>query len=195
MRSVQPTAREIVVSTMSYLTSHRPYDPAVLDEAHHMVANGATLSELADHFGVPIASVELWAACHAEFAAALRVGRAEADDRVERAWYNRCVGYTYESEKIFSTTDGVVRVPTREHVPPDPGACAAWLRNRRPEHWNEKHELNLNGTIRHRGSGENEPVIDLAALGPDEIQREYAEALAASQVCEQLAPPAKGGSR
>lgn len=129
---------------------HRLYDPAFLEPARQMVANGATVVELADHFGVAHASVELWAACHREFAEVLRVGKALADDRVERSWYNRCVGYTYDSEKVYNSGEngvGVVRVPIREHVPPDPAACAAWLRSRRPEQWNPRERVEHSGIL------------------------------------------------
>jgi hypothetical protein len=184
---------------MNDLSPHRTYDPSVLEPARQMVANGATVCELADRFGVPPASVELWAACHDEFAAALKVARAMADDRVERSWYNRCVGYTYDSEKVQYDAgtetrpgDGWIRTPTREHVPPDAAACAAWLRNRRPEQWNEKYNLDVRGTIEHRA--DEGPVLD-ASCSPDEIQREYAEALAAAAQRKLLASPAPGGSR
>lgn len=176
---------------------HKVYDPSVLETARQMAANGATTCEMADHFGVPPTSIELWAACHEEFAAALKVGRAMADDRVERAWYNRCVGYTYESEKIITEKSeagtSVIHVPTREHIPPDAAACAAWLRNRRPENWNEKYNLDVRGTINHRA--DEGPVLDLASCSPDEIQREYAEALAASAQRKLLSSPAAGDSR
>lgn len=182
---------------MNAIMPHKLYDPAVLEPTRQMMANGATVCELADHFGVSPASVDLWAACHEEFAAALKVARAQADDRVERSWYNRCVGYTFDSEKIVTERSeagtSVIRVPVREHVPPDAAACEKWLRNRRPEQWNEKHNIDIRGTINHRA--DEGPVLDLASCSPDEIQREYAEALAASAQRKLLASPAAGDPR
>lgn len=35
------------------------------------------------------------------FSQACKVGQAEADDRAERSYYERVVGYTYDSEKVF----------------------------------------------------------------------------------------------
>ncbi len=132
---------------MNELVPHLVYDPAFLEPARQMVSNGATVTELADHFGVAPASVELWAACHREFALALQVGKALVDDRVERSWYNRCVGYTYDSEKIVVIDQAVERVAIREHVPPDPGACAAWLRSRRGEQWNPREKVEHSGVL------------------------------------------------
>lgn len=156
------------------LAPHHPYDPSILDEALEMVRLGATISELADHFVVPIASVQLWAACHREFAAALRVGRAEADDRVERMLYERAVGYTFDSEKVFCSEGLVTRVPTREHCPPDVAAARAWLYNRRGETWRDhpEHVVNLD-------------------LRVERVERVIVDHhAAADQDCARLPPPA-----
>src|SRR5208282_5802286 len=109
--------------TMNDPTSHHPYDAELhLETARRMLAAGATVAELADYFGVTIASVQLWAVIHEDFAAVLGVAKARADDRVERALYDRCVGYTYDSEKIVTVDKAIERVPIREHVPPDVAA-------------------------------------------------------------------------
>jgi hypothetical protein len=49
----------------------------------------------------------------------LKVGKEEADARIERSLYRRAVGYSFKSEKIFCNKDGeVTRVPIVEHMPP-----------------------------------------------------------------------------
>lgn len=129
-------------------TSHHPYSAdAHLEVARRMLAAGATVAELADHFGVSIASVELWAVIHEDFAAVLGVAKERADDRVERALYTRSVGYTHDSEKIFISNGEVVRVSTRQHVPPEVGAAFLWLKNRRPELWRDKREEDHSGAV------------------------------------------------
>jgi hypothetical protein len=58
------------------------------------------------------------------------------DNRVERSLYNRAVGHTFDSVKVFCSKDGVVtKVPIKEHVPPDVAAQIFWLKNRDPAHW------------------------------------------------------------
>jgi hypothetical protein len=62
----------------------------------------------------------------------------ESDARVERSLYNRAVGYSFNSEKIFCNKDGeVTRVPIVEHVPPDVTAQIFWLKNRDPARWRD----------------------------------------------------------
>jgi hypothetical protein len=55
------------------------------------------------------------------FAEALKIGKTEADDRVERSLYQRAVGCTYSAVKIFmpAGANKPVIVPYEEHVPPD----------------------------------------------------------------------------
>ena len=40
-----------------------------------------------------------------------------------------------------------VEVPYREHVPPSDTACIFWLKNRRPELWNDR--VLINGRMQH----------------------------------------------
>jgi hypothetical protein len=65
------------------------------------------------------------------------VGKGQPDDRVERSLYQRAVGYTYSSEKIFHHQGAITRAECVEHVPPDPGAAKLWLTNRRAEEWRD----------------------------------------------------------
>lgn len=108
-------------------------------QARLFVERGATDRELAELFGVHRATIYRWKNEHAEFCDAVNArARETADARVERAFYERCVGYEYESERVFCRDGLVTRVPVTEHVPPDPSACLNWLKNRRPDEWREK---------------------------------------------------------
>lgn len=110
---------------------------------------GATDMELADAFDVDVATVYRWKITHPQFCEAVKCGAAAADDRVERAFYNRAVGYTHETVKIFmpSGADAPVYAPYREHVPPDVGAAFNWLKNRRGEVWREKRDDAATGEV------------------------------------------------
>lgn len=123
------------------------YDPAYAEQAKKLCVLGATDIEIADFFGVSTSTFYLWRNQHVEFSEAVRAGKDRADDRVEMALYNRAVGYTFESEKVFQFQGQVVRAPTREHVPPDPGAAFNWLKNRRPAEWRDKVEHDHRGGI------------------------------------------------
>ena len=134
--------------------SRSPYCEEYAVQARKLCQLGATDHDLAEFFGVTTVTIWNWQSRHPEFFAALKRNKEAADDRVERSLYSRATGYTYESEKVFTTKDGeVIRVPILEHVPPEVTACIFWLKNRRASEWRDKtdhdhnhlHALNLQG--------------------------------------------------
>ena len=68
--------------------------------------------------------------------------RAIARSAVERSLYNRAVGYTFDSVKVFCSKDGVItKVLIKEHVPPDVPAQIFWLKNRKPAEWRDAWQM------------------------------------------------------
>jgi hypothetical protein len=68
-----------------------------------------------------------------------KLGKAEADNRVERSLYERANGYSYDAVKIFmpAAPRSRCRRPTSEHTPPDVTACIFWMKNPMPEKWRD----------------------------------------------------------
>lgn len=116
------------------------YKPEYAKQAEKLCILGATDIEVADFFGISVATVSNWKNEHEDFLEALKSGKDKSDDRVERSLYHRAIGYTFDSVKIFNGKDGVVQVPFREHVPPDTTAMIFWLKNRRRDTWRDRHE-------------------------------------------------------
>lgn len=117
------------------------YKAKYAEIARRMCEQGATRADLADRFGVTINTVMAWQYEHQEFSDSCKQGREAADERVEQSFYERAVGYTYDSEKILVVQGEVIREPIKEHVPPDPRAAEFWLRNRRPDRWKDAKQL------------------------------------------------------
>jgi hypothetical protein len=116
------------------------YRDEFAEQARKLCELGATDIELADFFEVDTRTIYRWRNSHDDFCQAVKAGKGACDDRVERAFYNRAVGYTFESEKIFQAGGEIIRAPTLEHVAPDAGAALNWLKNRRPDQWRDKVE-------------------------------------------------------
>ena len=113
-----------------------PYKPDFARIAERLCRNGATDSEVADILGICVRTFYRWCLLHDEFTAAVRTGKDAADDRVERALYQRAVGYDHLAEKIVTPRGGgPVVVPHRVHVPADVRAALHWLAIRRPKPW------------------------------------------------------------
>jgi hypothetical protein len=116
------------------------FKPEYIEQAAKLCKLGATDVDLADFFKVSINTIGNWKASNAGFLGALKGGKNEADDRVERSLYQRALGYTSDAVKIFMPAGAKepVIVPYREHVPPDTTAAIFWLKNRRRDEWRDK---------------------------------------------------------
>lgn len=123
------------------------YKDAFAEQAAKLCLLGATNADLADFFGVAIRTIERWTVEHEPFCRAVKEAKETADAKVERSLYQRAVGYTFDSEKVFNGREGVVRAPIREHVPPDVTAQIFWLKNRRKEDWRDKHDHEHSGGV------------------------------------------------
>lgn len=123
------------------------YRPEFIDQAGKLCALGATDLELADFFEVDVATLYRWKISHPEFCEAIKAAKVAADERVERSLYARATGYTHDAVKIFCQDGKVIEAPYREHVPPDTGACAFWLKNRRPTEWRDRQDVNHSGSV------------------------------------------------
>lgn len=111
-------------------------------EAEQLCANGASEVELAKHFAVSLAQVQLWACCHDDFRRAIQVGAAVADQRVIMALYRRATGYDVEEPYSYTRKDGtLVQATKTRHVPAEPSAAQYWLENRQPELWRSRTEV------------------------------------------------------
>jgi transcriptional regulator with XRE-family HTH domain len=132
--------------------------------ARRMTAEGKTLADIAEAIGINRSTITEWRETHPIFSAAIKLGREDATDRVERALIERATGYTYPSEKIVVVSGGqgmgssVERVKITEHCPPDTAAAKFYLSNRRPEDWKEKSEVEITGDLASRLSLARERV-------------------------------------
>jgi hypothetical protein len=110
------------------------------------VQQGATIAELANAFGVCIATIWNWKVTYPEFNESCRLGLEAATERVERSMFERAVGYTHDSVKIFlpAGANQPVFAPYLKHVPPDPRAGEFWLTNRAPDRWKNKQNTEHN---------------------------------------------------
>lgn len=120
------------------------YDPKYAAIAEKACLIGYTDKELADLFKVSEATINNWKLEHEEFASALKIAKAHADDRVEQSLYRRALGYSHDAVKIFKPAgEPATKVPYVEHHAPDTVACIFWLKNRRPDVWRDVKQVNV----------------------------------------------------
>ena len=117
------------------------YKPEYNEQAYKMCLLGATDKQLADFLGVDEATVNRWKIAHPEFCESLKNGKDVADAKVAESLYHRARGYEHPEDDIKVCDKEIIITPTIKHYPPDTGACMAWLKNRQPEKWRDKHEV------------------------------------------------------
>lgn len=123
---------------------------------------GATNEQIAQMLGVSVDSVERWKEKHPDFGGSVKLGKDEADDRVERSLYQRATGYSHPDVHISNYQGDITMTPITKQFPPDPTSCIFWLKNRRPKEWRERQELT---------GGNGAPLIPDTSASDAEVAR------------------------
>lgn len=124
------------------------FKPEYCAQAAKLTALGATDREVADFFEVTEQTVNNWKVAHPEFFESLKLGKEQADNRVEQSLYRRALGYSHDAVKITVNSAGEEKItPYVERYPPDTTACIFWLKNRRKDTWRDKHDVEHTGKL------------------------------------------------
>jgi len=107
----------------------------------------ATDAELADFFGVTVTTINKWKLIHPEFALSIKEGKEEPNRKVERSLFERATGSSHPETKVLMADGTPVRIEIEKFYPPDTAAAFIWLKNRDPERWRDKHEVDHTGTV------------------------------------------------
>lgn len=117
------------------------YKKEYAEQAYKLCLLGATDKDLADFFEVDEATVNRWKQGHVEFCESLKRGKVEADAVIAQKLFHRAKGYEHQEDKIFNDSGTPLIVPTVKHYPPDTTAAIFWLKNRQPDKWRDKQEI------------------------------------------------------
>ncbi len=123
------------------------FKPEFVAQAEKLCRLGATDIEIADFFEVDARTIYRWKAENDEFCQALKSGKAESDDRVERSLFARATGYEHDEVDIRVVGGEIVQTQIRKYYPPDTTAGIFWLKNRRPGIWRDKQDIELGGSV------------------------------------------------
>lgn len=108
-----------------------------LARAHAL--RGVTDEEMAAELGIAPSTYYKWKKDHPEFSETIRAGKAEPNERVEAALFKKAMGLITITETIDDPRFGLTT--KQRTVPPSDTAMIFFLKNRVPERWRDKQEI------------------------------------------------------
>ena len=92
--------------------------------------------------GISAKTLYDWKKKYSNICDTLKRGKEIVDIQVENALLKRALGYTTTETKIKKGYGEILEeVVITKEIPPDTTAAIFWLKNRRPEQWREKREV------------------------------------------------------
>lgn len=117
------------------------YKKEYAEQARKLCEMGFTDQMLARFFEVEERTIQRWRCAQPEFKSALKVGKAEADDIVERSTFIAINGHTRTITETRTDDEGRETKTEKEvYYPPNAGIGLKWLAVRRPEVYANKQE-------------------------------------------------------
>ena len=133
--------------------------------------DGLIDEQIAANAGINPATLYDWKKRYSKISEALKKGKEIVDIQVENALLKRALGYSYEevTHEICEDTENggtelrVTKIVTKEVVP-DTTAQIFWLKNRRPDKWRDKRDVEHSGGLNVQNQYENMTEEDLMEL-------------------------------
>lgn len=110
--------------------------------------DGLTDKQIAHNLGISEESFYKYKKEHVEFSESLKKGKEVIDYEVENALLKRALGYSYTETRVKKEYGKVVEeVSIEKEVAPDTTAQIFWLKNRRPDKWRDKKNVEHSGEV------------------------------------------------
>lgn len=116
--------------------------------------DGLSNEQIAHNIGITAKTLCEWQNRFSEFRNAIKKGKEVVDREVENAMLKRALGYEYDEvtqEPVTDKDTGVteMRVTKRvtKQIVPDVTAQIFWLKNRKPQEFRDKHDVDLSGHV------------------------------------------------
>ena len=123
-------------------------EPEGLLKLEGWARDGLVDEQIAQNIGIVASTLYEWKKQYPEISEALKKGKEVVDRQVENALLKRALGYKYEEIKTEETEEGKKVTVTTKEVVPDTTAQIFWLKNRKPEQWRDKQQIEHSGEIR-----------------------------------------------
>lgn len=144
------------------------FNESLKSKITQLIEQGKTERQIAHIIGISPTTLKNWKGSHPDFLTAVRESRAIADELVEASLYHKAIGYRHEAVKIMQHEGQIITKNYIEHYPPDTGAAQFWLKNRQPDKWRDKSEIEHSGGIKNLSDDEmDKRIAELAVKFPE----------------------------
>lgn len=133
--------------------------------------DGLIDEQIAKNCGIHPSTLYAWKNKYPKISRALKKGKEVIDRQVENALLKRALGYQYTEttrERLKDPNSGeekmVITKTVKKEVVPDTTAQIFWLKNRRPDKWRDKRDLEHSGSMNVRNTYETMPEEELMEL-------------------------------
>lgn len=123
------------------------YKPAYNKLAFNYCLLGAVDSELAKYFEISESALNLWKKEFPSFMESIKKGKETADATVASKLFHRANGYQHPDVDIKMFEGQIIETKLTKHYPPDTTAGIFWLKNRQPEKWRDKVQVDSSATV------------------------------------------------
>lgn len=106
--------------------------------------NGLTDEQIANNMGISVSTLYDWKNKYSDITESLKRGKEVVDALVENALFKRALGYEYEE---VTKESGVTTKVVTKQMPPDTTAQIFWLKNRRPDLWRDRKNIDMNAKV------------------------------------------------
>lgn len=106
--------------------------------------DGLIDEQIAANMGITAKTLYEWKNRYSDICEALKKGKEVVDRQVENALFKRALGYQYDE---ITSEDGIETKRVTKEVVPDTTAQIFWLKNRKPEAWRDKQNIEISKPI------------------------------------------------
>ena len=123
--------------------------------------DGLTDEQIAHNMGITVKTLWVWKNKYGKLCNALKKGKEVVDTIVENALLKKALGYNAQVNKTFKVKEvyyddkgrrcekeKLITAVDEIHIPSDTTAQIFWLKNRRPDKWRDKQNVEVSGSLK-----------------------------------------------
>jgi len=153
------------ISNVGIVGRKTKYKDDFPERVRKMAEGGMIQADMYKALDVSHQTFHRWVNEKSEFCEALKAGKNISDEIIESALFKRAVGYSHEDVHISNYQGKITVTDIIKHYPPDPTSMIFWLKNRRPDEWRDRHEIDVNDKRKYTNEERADKIIGLLQRG------------------------------